>query len=201
MSLEKQLKHYGVFKVKPVWRVLTPSSLIGTPSLTKDLYGVDRGGLDVVRNWEKISSVEQFNQGWADHPTDYTITIAIKTKGTPFEILRRLSAGKEMFDIELDILMDSASKPVGSHRPDEATALGLPTGWVPWMVGFESYLGCVVQREGRTIEIGGLPVQEFECSFLHREIRPLEDYYGYTTSAIEEGDGTTPSIDLSEINL
>jgi len=200
MSLENVTKHFGTFKVKPVWKLITVSSLLSADAgIEIQLYGVDRGSLDIVRNWEKINSVEHFNQGWAKHPTDFTVTIAMKTKGTPFEKMRRIGPGNIMFDIELDILK-SNNVPVGGLSEDEATDLGLPAGWVPWLVGYEGYLGCVIQREGRVIEIGGIPVQEFECGFLKREIKPFE-FYGYDTSSIEEGDGTTPSVDLTELDL
>jgi len=200
MSLENITKNFGVFKVKPIWRLLTVSTLLSSSAgLDVQLYGVDRGTLDISRNWEKVNSVEQFNQGWTQHPTDYSITIAMKTKGIPFEIMRRLEIGNVMFDIQLDVLR-SDNKVVGSLSPAEALTLELPGGWVPWLAGYEIYKGCVIQRTGRTIEIGGLPVQEFECSFLRLELTEYK-FNALDVGSIESGDGSTPDVSADIAHL
>ena len=191
-------KNFKIWKIKPVWNILTPSelvSVIGASPITIHLFGVDRSSLDISRNWEKINSVEQYNQGWAAHPTDFTITIALKTQGKAFEAFRRLGPAKQMFDINLDVLKNSGG-PLGTPTYIEGTE----DGFVPWMVGFETYIGCVVQREGRSVEIGGIPIQEFECTFLERRIASTKDYYGWTTTEMTEGDGIGSKVNFDDLN-
>ena len=155
-------KDFLRWEVKPVWTVYFPSELAGGTQSSFTIYGVDRGSLDIARNWDKIHSVEQFNQGFVAKPEDFTFTIAIKERGDAFEKFRRLAKGGVMFDVECDLLRDTSDQPYGS-RPEEHTE---DASYEPWMKGFEKYKGCVVMREGQTIELATFPVREFECEFL-----------------------------------
>jgi len=69
------------WEVKPVWKVLFKSQIVGGTDVgthSFEVLGLNRSAGDISRNWEKIHSVEQFNQGRAAKPGDYTITLAIK---------------------------------------------------------------------------------------------------------------------------
>lgn len=177
------------WEVKPVWYIRFPSTLVGGEQATFQIFGVDRGGLDIVRNWDKIHSVEQFNQGFVAKPEDFTFTIAVKERGNSFERLRRLAKGGVMFDVEVDLIRLS-DQPYG-NRPEEHTD---DPNYAPWMQGFEKYKGCIINREGQTVELATFPVREFECEFLRHVI--MEDLSGeFNTSPLEEGDGTFPAID------
>jgi len=186
-------KEFLRWEVKPIWKISFPSTLIGTPQDTFTIFGVDRGGLDIVRNWDKIHSVEQFNQGFVAKPMDLTFTIAIKERGSAFEKVRRLSMGGILFDVECDLIREVDSSIYGD-RPEETTEQGLD-GYIPWLDGFESYRGCIVQREGQTVELATFPVREFECEFLRHRIKESANFQ---TGTLEEGDGTYPHLsDLS----
>ena len=182
-------KEYLRWEVKPIWKIIFPSTLIGTQEGTFTIFGVDRGGLDIVRNWDKIHSVEQFNQGFVAKPEDFTFTIAIKERGSSFEKVRRLAIGGVLFDIECDLLRESDSSIYGD-RPEETTQQGL-ADYIPWLDGFEKYKGCIVQREGQTVELATFPVREFECEFLRHEIKASSNFQ---TGTLEEGDGTYPHL-------
>ena len=183
-------KEYLRWEVKPIWKITFPSTLIGTQEGTFTIFGVDRGGLDIVRNWDKIHSVEQFNQGFVAKPEDFTFTIAIKERGASFEKVRRLATGGVLFDVECDLLRESDSSIYGD-RPEETTLQGLED-YIPWLDGFEKYKGCIVQREGQTVELATFPVREFECEFLRHEIKASKNFQ---TGTLEEGDGTYPHLD------
>ena len=189
-------------EVKPIWKIFFPSEKASVP--LEDpivLFGVDRSSLDVVRNWEKINSVEYFNQGFAAKPTDFTITISIKERSASFEKLRRLSFGAIYFDIHCDILRKThatlgtithGDNQHGFEPKEDADK------YVQWLDGFEKYLGCLVEREGQTIEIGTIPIREFEIVFLEREI--MTSISGdFNTTLISEGDGSFP--DLAELGI
>ncbi|MHA1408713.1 MAG: hypothetical protein ACTSQY_00095 [Candidatus Odinarchaeia archaeon] len=180
------------WEVKPIWKISYPSSLLGDVSGTVTIFGVDRGSLDVSRNWEKINSVEEFNQGFVAKPTDFTITIAVKERGEGFETLRRLSSAGTLFDIECDLLRETDNTTIVGDRSEEDGIQG--SNYEPWLKGFESYLGCVVNREGSTVEIATFPIREFECIFLRRTIRKYDSLLKIT-----EGAGTTTNF--SEIGL
>ena len=187
-------KEFLRWEVKPIWKIGYPSTLIGIPEKTFTIYGVDRGGLDIVRNWEKIHSVEQFNQGFVAKPEDYTFTIAVKERGEAFERVRRLSIGGILFDIECGLLRETDSSIYGD-RPEENVDVGLED-YIPWLDGFEKYKGCVVQREGQTVELATFPVREFECEFLRHAILSSKNFN--KTTELVEGDGTHPHLtDLS----
>jgi len=200
MSLEDiKSKNFLRWEVKPIWKVRYKSEKIGAPTDGEFfLYGVDRGSLDVVRNWEKINSVEYFNQGFAAKPTDFTITIAIKERSDAFEKIRRLSFGAIYFDIECDILRktsaDSGEITHGDNQHGFGDEKELPSKYVHWLDGFEKYIGCLVEREGQTVEIGTIPIREFEVIFLEREI--MTSISGdFNTTLISEGDGSFPDLD------
>ena len=200
MSLEDiNSKNLLRWEVKPIWKIAYPSEKIGSPTDFFTLFGVDRSSLDVVRNWEKINSVEQFNQGFAAKPTDFTITIAIKERTSEFEKFRRLSFGAIYFDIQCDILRKtsaSASTVVthgsnqhgfGEEKEDEDV-------YVQWLDGFEKYVGCLVEREGQTVEVATIPIREFEIVFLEREI--MKSISGdFNDELVSEGDGSFPDTD------
>jgi len=183
-------KDFLRWEVKPVWWVRFPSELSGGQDQKSfQIYGVDRGGLDIVRNWAKINSVEQFGQGWVAKPSDMTFTIAIKEHGDSFEKMRRLDIGGVMFDVELELLRETTGVEIGD-RPEEHIE---DVNYVPWLNGFEKYKGCVVNRMGQTVELAEFPVREFECVFLRRTIK--EAFNSYNTTELEEGNGTYPSLD------
>ncbi|MHA1875151.1 MAG: hypothetical protein ACTSUC_01755 [Promethearchaeota archaeon] len=170
--------------VKPVWIVSFKSEIVGSNAGTHsfEVLGLNRSAGDINRNWEKIHSVEQFNQGRAAKPSDFTITIAVKENGDAFEAMRRLSKGAIEFDIRCDLIQD-----VTSHK--DSPTLNAAEKHV-WMKGFEKFIGCVVSRESQTIEIAEFPVREFECDALRHSI------LGYDIlKELVEGDGTYPSVD------
>ncbi len=172
------------WEIKPVWIVVVKSEITGVASEFEfEILGLNRSAGDISRNWEKIHSVEQFNQGRAAKPSDFTITIAIKENGSAFEAMRRISKGGIEFDIRCDIIND-----VSSHNDSPTQNIA---GKSVWMKGFEKFLGCVVSRESQTIEIAEFPVREFECDALRHVIMGVT--VGTTTLAdLIEGDGTYP---------
>lgn len=184
-------KDFLRWEVKPILTIRYRSELIGGDQSSFQIYGLDRGDLSISRNWEKIHSVEQFNQGYVSKPIDFTITIAIKEHGPAFEKLRRLASGGIMFDVEIG-LVRTTDQAYGD-RPDEHEG---EDNYVPWMQGFEAFRGCIVTREGSAIELATFPVREFECSFLRHTILATSGVGVYQgTSELEEGDGTFPSLD------
>ena len=70
------------------------------------------------------------------------------------------------------------------------------------MKGFEIYRGCIMQREGQTIDIGTFPVREFEIEFLEHSIKKVtgfsEDEWN-TSGDVSEGSGTYAT--LAELGL
>ena len=183
-------KDFLRWEVKPIWRVTYPSVLVsatGQKSFT--IFGVDRGSLDIVRNWEKIHSVERFNQGFVPKPGDYTFTIAVKENGDSFEKMRRLGKGGIMFDVECDLLR--VNDQVYGDRPEEHTE---DSTYTPWLQGFEQYLGCVINREGQTIEVATFPVREFEILFLQYAIKEISTGE-FSAGTLTEGDGRFPRLD------
>ena len=186
------------WEVKPIWKIRYKSEKIGVFTEEFTLFGVDRGSLDVVRNWEKINSVEQFNQGFAAKPTDFTITIAMKERSASFEKLRRLDFGAIYFDVECDILLrvnaDGDDITHGSNQHGFGSEKELEATYVNWLDGFEKYIGCLVERTGQTVEIGTIPIREFEIVFLEREI--MSSISGdFNTKLISDGDGSFPDLD------
>jgi len=175
------------WEVKPVWIVTFKSDIVGSGSAeySFEVLGLNRSAGDINRNWEKIHSVEQFNQGRAAKPGNYTITLAIKENGAAFEAMRRLSKGAIEFDVRCDLIQE-----VTGHQ-DSPTVNA--AGKHVWMKGFEKFIGCVVIRESQTIEIAEMPVREFECDALRHIILGYEDL-----KELIEGDGTYPSTDAYE---
>ncbi len=172
------------WEVKPVWVVSVKSEITGiAPEYDFEILGLNRSAGDINRNWEKVHSVEQFNQGRVAKPSDFTITIALKENGNPYEAMRRVSKGAIEFDIRCDLINDVSSH---SDSPTQNIA-----GKKVWMKGFEKFIGCVVMRESQTIEIAEFPVREFECDALRHEIMGI-DVDGTSLDALIEGDGTYP---------
>lgn len=170
------------WEVKPVWIVSFKSEIVGSGagSHSFEVLGLNRSAGDINRNWEKIHSVEQFNQGRAAKPSDFTITLAVKENGDAYEALRRLSKGAIEFDVRCDLISDSVGNIKGLPHPAAKHV---------WMKGFEKFIGCVVTRESQTIEIAEIPVREFECDALRHVILGYEDL-----QELVEGDGTFPSV-------
>ena len=163
--------------VKPVWKVIVKSVITGKVAEYEfEILGLNRSAGDINRNWEKIQSVEQFNQGRVAKPSDFTITIALKENGNAFEAMRRISKGAIEFDIVCDLIND-----LRTNIADKNV----------WMKGFEKFIGCVVSRESQTIEIAEFPVREFECDALRHEIMGVE-VDGTSLEPLIEGDGTYP---------
>jgi len=172
------------WEVKPVWIVSAKSEITGVAAEYEfELLGLNRSAGDISRNWEKVHSVEQFNQGRVAKPTDMKITVALKENGNAFEAMRRISKGAIEFDIRCDLIND-----VSSHK-DSPTINA--AGKQVWLKGFEKFIGCVVDRESQTIEIAEFPVREFECDALRHEIMGV-DVEGTSLGALIEGDGTFP---------
>ncbi|HEC39715.1 hypothetical protein LCGC14_1040560 [marine sediment metagenome] len=172
------------WEVKPVWVVSVKSEITGIASeYDFEILGLNRSAGDINRNWEKVHSVEQFNQGRVAKPSDFTITIALKENGNPYEAMRRVSKGGIEFDIRCDLIND-----VSSHADSPTQNIA---GKSVWMKGFEKFIGCVVMRESQTIEIAEFPVREFECDALRHEIMGI-DVDGTSLDALIEGDGTYP---------
>jgi len=170
--------------VKPVWIVSVKSEITGIAAEYEfELLGLNRSAGDINRNWEKVHSVEQFNQGRVAKPTDMKITVALKENGNAFEAMRRISKGAIEFDIRCDLIND-----VSSHQ-DSPTINA--AGKQVWLKGFEKFIGCVVDRESQTIEIAEFPVREFECDALRHEIMGV-DVEGASLESLIEGDGTFP---------
>jgi len=178
-------RDYLRWEVKPLWKITFPSELVGISEGSFNIYGVDRGGLDIVRNWEKIQSVEEFNQGFVAKPIDFTFTIAVKERGASFEKIRRLSKAGIMFDVEVSLLrvdnQDYGDR--SEERPDGSN-------YEPWLDGFEIFKGCIVQRAGQTVELATFPIREFECEFLRHTIKNSM----WSTKDLTEGDGTFPHL-------
>jgi len=199
MSSTPSEKDFLQWKVKPLWVIRFPSEKVLSTGTQKSetIYGVDRGSLDISRNWAKIHSVERFNQGFVEQPTDFRITIAVKEHGDAFETLRRLGLGGVMFDIECDVLRKVSDEAYGDLQNEYGESY---SDYIPWMKGFEVFKGCMVQREGQTIDIGAFPVREFEIEFLDHAIKKVESITGSedewnTGGDIKEGDGTYPTLE------
>ena len=172
------------WEVKPVWIVVVKSEITGVVAEYEfEILGLNRSAGDINRNWEKVHSVEQFNQGRIAKPSDMTITVALKENGNSFEAMRRISKGAIEFDIRCDLIND-----VTSHK-DSPTINA--AGKQVWLKGFEKFIGCIVDRESQTIEIAEFPVREFECDALRHEIMGV-DIEGASLGSLIEGDGTFP---------
>lgn len=175
------------WEVKPVWIVVVKSEMAGVVAEYEfEILGLNRSAGDISRNWEKVHSVEQFNQGRTPKPGDFTITIALKENGDSFEAFRRVSKGGIEFDIRCDFIND-----VVSHQdsPTQNAA-----GKKVWLKGFEKFIGCVVTRESQTIEIAEFPVREFECDALRHVILGV-DVDGVSLVDLIEGDGIFPATE------
>lgn len=173
--------------VKPVWIVVAKSEILGVVSEYEfEILGLNRSAGDISRNWEKVHSVEQFNQGRVPKPSDFTITIAVKENGDSFEAMRRISKGGIEFDIRCNFINDVVGHQ-DSPTHNEA-------GKKVWLKGFEKFIGCVVMRESQTIEIAEFPVREFECDALRHVILGV-DVDSVSLVDLIEGDGTFPATE------
>ena len=181
------------WRVKPVWKVIYPSEKIGEKIGEFEIFGVDRTSLNLPKNLGRIHSVERYNQGFKELPSEYSITIAVKEHGEAIEKLRRLSAGLVMFDIRCDVLRKTDESVVGDLSSEYTGSFNLD-GYVPWLDGFEKYVGCVVNNEIQTVEIGEIPVREFEILFLERYILPSESG-NYNDSTTSDGSGIYPTLE------
>jgi hypothetical protein len=169
------------WEVKPIWTVVVKSEITGVVAEYEfEVFGLNRSAGDINRNWEKVHSVEQFNQGRVAKPTDMTITIALKENGNAFEAMRRVSKGAIEFDIRCDLVDDVSRENIAGKNV--------------WMKGFEKFIGCVVMRESQTIEIAEFPIREFECDALRHEIMGV-DVDDATLTSLIEGDGNYPMSD------
>jgi len=186
-------KDFLWWEVKPVWKVSAPSVIVGTPTINFTIFGVERSSGEINRDWERIHSVEQFNQGFVAKPADIRFTIAVKEHGHAFEQLRRLAKGAIIFDVTCDLIRDDIAE--SGYYGDNKGELS-DVDYTQWMDGFEKYIGCVVSRESQTIEIGAFPIREFECMALRHVILESENY---NEDSLVEGDGTFP--DFADLNL
>lgn len=194
---DEQDKFFLQWSVKPKWTVTYPSQLISsTPGEHSpfDIFGVERGSLDISRNWTKIHSVERFNQGFVAMPEDFTFTIGVKENGKAFEILRRLGKGAIMFDISCDVLrkelVDASTVTIGDVEVEYDVTID---GYNTWMKGYEQYIGCLINREGQSVDIGGVPIREFEIVFLQHAIKSTTakiDDVALNAADLKEGDGS-----------
>jgi len=196
---ESPKKAFLKWEVKPVWKITYPSRLVGGTQKEIIIFGVDRSMPDIVRDYARIHSVEQFNQGYVPRPSDFRITIAAKENGAAFEVIRRLSIGGIMFDIQCDVLSADTEAPVinkSAYNEEE-----LENFYGTWMTkisdgkivigGMEQFIGCVVTRESSTVDVGTIPVREFECMALRHAI--LDDV------DLIEGDGTFPEVNAQSM--
>lgn len=179
------------WEVKPIFRVTYPSTLIGVGDGANEftVWGVNRASGEINRNWEVIHSVERHNQGYKKMPSDLTITIAVKEQSHSFEMLRRLGKSGTMFDLEYDLL----------KNVDDNVSESNDYSKYSWMQGFEEWKGCIITRESQTIEIGDIPIREFECIALDHTLQSPDgdqDPDGlYGTVAKSEGSGVPPDMD------
>ena len=177
------------WEVKPVWTVVVKSEITGVVAEYEfEILGLNRSAGDISRNFEKVHSVEQFNQGRVPKPSDFTITIALKENGNSYEAMRRISVGAIEFDIRCDLISDTEGV---KGSPNIA-------GNHVWMKGFEKFIGCVVQRESQTIEIAEFPVREFECDALRHSILGYDVSDTSSLAELIEGDGTFPMKEAYE---
>lgn len=178
-------KDFLTWEVKPYWKVTAPSILVGALEEEFEIYGVERSSGEINRDWTRVHSVEQFNQGFVARPSDIRFTVAVKEHGAAFEKLRRLAKGGIIFDVVCDLIRDESTGHYVGDIEEEA-------GAIPWMDGFEKFIGCVVVRETQTVEIGAFPIREFECMALRHAILESENY---NAEELIEGDGTYPEFD------
>lgn len=197
MSEIKNNKDFLQWEVKPVWYVSAPSIIVGASQGDFAVFGVERSSGEINRDWERIHSVEQFNQGFVAKPPDIRFTIAVKEHGKAFENLRRLAKGGIIFDVRCDLIRDLVAEEgyYGDNKGEIADS-----NFIQWMDGFERYVGCVVGRESQTIEIGAFPIREFECLALRHVINESESG-NYNTEDLVEGDGVHPDFSNLGIDL
>ena len=180
--------------VKPTWTVSYPSEIEGgTGGQTIQVFGINRAVGDISRDWEVVHSVGQFRQGYVAKPSDIRFTIAVKEMSYSFEAMRRIAIGGIIFDVICDIAVDPTETDPGQvQNPQHSAWLQGPDSEGTIVLGgYEKFIGCVVMRESHTVEIGEIPVREFECLALRRSISD-------GLKELIEGDGTYPEADAKD---
>lgn len=172
--------NFKTWDVKLIWLVNHPSRLFTPGDLDPaafEIYGTDRSSLNITRPLTRISSLEQFNQGYQDGVPDIRITIFTKESGLAFEKMRRLAATKIPFDVSLNLASD-----VDETQLEDNPSEGI------WIDGYEEFLGCRVTSERTNYTQAEFPVREFECMALRHFIKKTDDF-----AELIEGDGTYAS--------
>lgn len=176
-------KTFLEWDVKPVFTVDYPSEATGNDSQGSfQVFGLESASGELMRNYEYINSVEQHLQGYKKMASELTITLVVKEQGGAFEKLRRLGKSGTLFDVSCNLVKNITSS---EHRG------GSHENAPEWMDGFEQWIGCIINRESQTIEIGDIPVREFECMALSHRIKTADNY---NTASVDEGDGVPPSL-------
>lgn len=186
--------------VRLQWEVSYPSLSVSQNKFK--IYGVDRDSEEIARNLFKISSLEEYGQGWGNGIPDMSITIFTKEQGPSFEAMRRLAATETEFDLELSLVPEENPDESGDYLDDEYN--------IEWMDGYEVWIRCRVNTERSNHNIAEFPLKEFGCVALRRKIRgpggviTLEDgetkldYTSLDDDEINEGDGSySEMIDLT----
>lgn len=172
MSEPNLTNNYKTWDVKLIWIVGFPSRIFASGGITAgtiELLGADRGSISITRPLTRISSLEQYNQGFIDGVPDIRVTVFTKESGGNFENMRRLSASKIPFDISLNL----------EDAYEDNTHEGI------WIDGYEEFLGCRVTSERTNYAIADMPVREFECMALRHYIKATADF-----NLMIEGDGS-----------
>jgi len=177
MSEPSLSRNYKTWDVKLIWLVTYPSRLFSPGTVESnsfELYGVDRSSITITRPLARISSLEQYNQGYQDGIPDIRLSVFTKESGDNFEMMRRLAASKIPFDIQLNLASDVSDITL-EDNPHEGI----------WIDGYEEFLGCRVTTERTNYAQAEMPLREFECMALRHYIKETEDF-----DAMIEGDGT-----------
>ena len=178
-------ENYKTWDVKLIWSVTFPSRIFAPGEITStnfEIYGVDRSSINISRPLTRISSLEQYNQGYIDGVPDIRVTCFTKESGKKFELLRRLAAKKIPFDISLTLASDHDNGEL-EDNPHEGI----------WIDGYEEFLGCRVTGERTNYAIADMPLREFECMSLRHLIKSATievNGISYAFDEIIEGDGT-----------
>ena len=181
MSEPSLSNNYKTWDVKLLWNVNYPSRIFapgGVDSGSIEIYGIDRSAITINRPLTRISSLEQYNQGYIDGVPDIRVTIFTKESGENFEKMRRLAATKIPFDVSLNLASDDITVQL-EDNPHEGI----------WIDGYEEFLGCRVTAERTNYTVADMPVREFECMALRHYIKDSDDF-----DAMIEGDGTYATL-------
>jgi len=170
-------ENYKTWDVKLLWNVNYPSRIFAPGEVEPgsfEIFGIDRSAINITRPLTRISSLEQYNQGYIDGVPDIRVTIFTKEAGSNFEKLRRLATTKIPFDVSLTLASD-----VDDEQLEDNPHEGI------WIEGYEEFLGCRVTGERTNYAIADFPVREFECMALRHVIKETDDF-----NPLIEGDGT-----------